>query len=224
MMSTSPGKQCTAAAQRVLQRAEISRLSRTLKCRLGLASFKAQRGLHNVSFDALVATTANSNSNSTATTTTTTTPPASSPTQMPPSLASPRPRLEQPVTTSPVRRKRKREAGPAEDTPTKQMRVGDGAGSSSLYTSPMTPRPSHSHSHNRPASPPPSTPPRTEDQQGADLLMYLATSPSPAQKKPVPRTPTNLNSSPMLFQTPQQFNLNDYLHIHTPSPARKRHS
>lgn len=206
-MMTTPGKQCTAAAERVLQRAEISRLSRTLKCRLGLASFKAQRGLHNVSFDSLMASTnATANANS------------SNHTDRVPALSSPR--LQQPDSASPVRKKRKREPAASEETPTKQPRTdGDGAGSSSLYTSPVTPKPSHSH-----MSPPPSTPPRTEDQQGADLLMYLATSPSPAQKKPVPRTPTNLNSSPLLFQTPQQFNLNDYLHIHTPSPARKRQS
>lgn len=200
-MMTTPGKQCTAAAERVLQRAEISRLSRTLKCRLGLASFKAQRGLHNVSFDALVANSTNAPNNNA---------------DNVPILSSPR--LQNPDSASPVRKKRKREAAEPEDTPTKQMRT-DGGGTSSLYTSPVTPKPSHSH-----MSPPPSTPPRTEDQQGADLLMYLATSPSPAQKKPVPRTPTNLNSSPLFFHTPQQFNLNDYLHIHTPSPARKRQS
>lgn len=206
MMTTTPGKQCTAAAERVLQRAEISRLSRTLKCRLGLASFKAQRGLHNVSFDALIADSSTNN--------------ATTNNDNVPILSSPR--LQNPDSASPVRRKRKRGAAETEETPTKQMRTEAGAGSSSLYTSPVTPRPSQSH-----MSPPPSTPPppsRTEDQQGADLLMYLATSPSPAQKKPVPRTPTNLNSSPLLFHTPQQFNLNDYLHIHTPSPARKRQS
>lgn len=67
--------------------------------------------------------------------------------------------------------------------------------------------------------------------EGADLLMYLATSPSPAQRPSssshgwgtggTPVQPTSAAAP----QTPSQnFNFNDYLHMMTPSPAQVSHS
>lgn len=92
----------------------------------------------------------------------------------------------------------------------------------------------------RSRSPPRTPPPRrrgddsaeassSQDRDGADLLMYLAASPSPAQKlhgnyaaqsqpNSSPFNPPSVQATP---STPHQgFNFNEYLNLLTPSPAR----
>lgn len=207
-------------AQRVLKRAEISRITRNLKSRLGLASFKAKRGLHNMSFETIEKSALSQEAEQ-----------ASSPSltlskrRNMDNISSSPPRLQNP----PIKRKRNdfeedEYYDSMQTTPSKFSKImPPNSSSSGIYTSPMTP----GHNNNLNQSPPSTPPRRNEEQQGADLLMYLATSPSPAQKKKqnlIPRTPTNMNSSPIIFQTPQQFNLNDYLNIPTPSPAQKKGS
>jgi hypothetical protein len=98
-------------------------------------------------------------------------------------------------------------------------------------------------SHVQSSPVPPRTPsPKRQEHEGADLLMYLATSPSPAQRtsfhlnqypssspfvppRSTPRTPKVVDNRHIGSITPIQhqgsFNFSDYLNILTPSPATK---
>lgn len=67
--------------------------------------------------------------------------------------------------------------------------------------------------------------PKRKGDEGADLLLFLATSPSPVQYKHIPSTPSRKNlasaGTPKNRLRTPGFNLNDYL-VFTPSPAIAR--
>lgn len=190
-------------ADKVLKRAQIAKMTRNLKSRLQLASFKTKRGWQNLTLDTIEPRilrelqhkqrlTANLDTKDTANGTTTTTN----------DTKGAKDKLSRPSVTTHV-------TSPPALTPSKKVRHNI-TSSSPQYTSPQTPR-----ARDLQSSPP--DPPRTpspQSERGADLLMYLATSPSPAPKK-IHHTP---GATPV--RTPQ-VNFQDYL-IVSPSPMRDR--
>uniref|UniRef100_A0A060T0C2 ARAD1C15400p n=1 Tax=Blastobotrys adeninivorans TaxID=409370 RepID=A0A060T0C2_BLAAD len=177
-------------ADKVLKRAQIAKMTRNLKSRLQLASFKTKRGWQNLTLETIEPRilqelqqkqrlTANLKRKETANGTTNDTNGAKE-------------KLSRPSVTTHV-------TSPPALTPSKRVRHNV-TSSSPQYTSPQTPR-----TRDLQSSPP--DPPRTpspQSERGADLLMYLATSPSPAPKK-IHHTP---GATPV--RTPQ-VNFQDYL-------------
>lgn len=233
------------AVEKVLRRAEISRITRHLKSRLALASFKAKRGWEDLALDSLeqelTSSTSSSGSNNNNNINSINGSGNAGNTAIPadtgskytspdkaaffytnfssPNHHSSRDMLEPPVELT---RKRARTVSgpmakpPVPPSPASVARAGRAAANIQINGSSNGSEPASASSNTRHgremSSPdPPKTPPRT-DKDGANLLMYLATSPSPAQ-----RTTFGSNRLP---RTPQQsFNFADYLNIVTPSPA-----
>ncbi|KAG5518671.1 hypothetical protein PMAC_002640 [Pneumocystis sp. 'macacae'] len=132
MTLTAAQQECAAA--KVLRRAEISRITRLLKSRLTLASYKTSRGWQNLALDSIAPRVADQR------------------------FAAPHPHHKRPRTAS---------VGPphSRSAPTHRLH----------QSSPVL-RPDSRSSP--PHTPPRGRPPQTGE-EGVDLLIYLATSPSP---------------------------------------------
>ncbi|QSL66902.1 hypothetical protein MERGE_001289 [Pneumocystis wakefieldiae] len=198
-MTLSPAQQDCVAA-RVLRRAEISRITRLLKFRLTLASYKTSRGWQNLALENIaprlteeIKWCRNRHSN-----------PFMAPTAQPDYFVSGK--RTQPLENTPVwsDRVRLHQSSPVY----KNNSVDTFLPSNYLNTYHLI-RPTQSS--------PPRTPPykpsvRTmtphTGEEGVDLLIYLATSPSHASLST--RFPPN---------TPQNFDFSDFVNI-TPSPAQ----
>ncbi|KAG5440637.1 hypothetical protein PCK2_000347 [Pneumocystis canis] len=166
------------AAAKVLRRAEISRITRLLKSRLTLATYKTSRGWQNLALDSIA----------------------------------PRITKERGFTAPQTVYKRARTA--SIDEPLHPVVWNDAVRlhqSSPIHRSYdnayITQRTVHVHP-NLPRTPPRGRPPQTGE-EGVDLLIYLATSPSP-------HTSLSARFPP---HTPQNFDLSDFVNI-TPSPAQ----
>ncbi|ODV88414.1 hypothetical protein CANCADRAFT_4551 [Tortispora caseinolytica NRRL Y-17796] len=211
----------TKLAEKVLRRAEISRITRQLKTRLALASFKTKRGWEDLSLESIEPKIYAESSKQ--------------------SLKEGQAVF--PRSTRNNARKRMRTLSEvAEPTfaipelidrtnlssPLRRIDWGD----NSMIMEPMH--------HHEPQTP--HTPRKTnQEDEGADLLLYLATSPSPASRSrfDVTQTPDSISrrlkfsntSDPMsslsgsasslkVPSTPSHFNISEFVNMCTPSPAQ----
>ncbi|GAO45832.1 hypothetical protein SAICODRAFT_64651 [Saitoella complicata NRRL Y-17804] len=248
--SLTPAQQ-REAEERILRRVEISKMSRNLKTRLNLAMYKTQRGWENLPLAAIepkvAAESARRKESSSGESPTRT----SDSEFLVPGLPSPSkrrilgladgdrlPPISLPYEKPRSATKRIRRSSATEHTD--HLFNTAWQNSQRLNHSQSSPirRPQPGVDSDPPSdlvlgSSPPRTPPRKasfrpngmkETEEGADLLLFLATSPSPATGT-IQRHHTNSSmpptSSPMIApQTPGNgFNFADYVNINTPSPG-----
>ncbi|CAN6624701.1 hypothetical protein TRVA0_010S00540 [Trichomonascus vanleenenianus] len=241
------------AKAKILRRAAVSKLARTLRSRLQLASLKCQRGWRELSFDDVVRkmqlppnnTTTNTPNNYTGKYYYQVAHSSQQPTlySVPPLYGETLPSIASlQLPPSPIRRNRKRSFVSNDESLQgryTKARGNNGEEQEDVWrSSPLA----GLKRHRALATPPPSTPPQQEKEEeepprtpennrGADLLMYLATSPSKAGPHRIHTTPGEesstqlftVRSSPVAYMpTPGKngFSLSEYISM-SPSPTKR---